>query len=506
MTVLAEVVKRWLSDVRLFSKIVVRRELRSYQVEVARAIVDSVIHQRGLTFAIMFPRQSGKNETQAQIEAYLLNLFQRVPGAQIVKASPTYKPQTINSLIRIGAVLDNDWNRGRWKREQMYMVRLGQARALFFSGEPSAKVVGATASLLLECAEAQDVTIEKWDKDFAPMAAASNATTVFWGTAWTDRTLLAREIRRLRELERGDGVQRVFVITPDDVARENPAYGKYVAAQVARLGRNHPLVRTQYFLEEIGGEGGLFPAVRRALMRGEHLRARVPAPGASYAVLVDVAGEEEGQLAGAALSPADPGGKRDSTALTVVAIDTATVSDPLLRAPTYRVVERVLMTGAKHATQYAACRSLVKFWNARQIVVDATGMGAPLASFLAREFGERVIPFEFTSASKSDLGWDFLGLCDSGRFKDHADDSPEKERFFRELEACEYEIALGAGRVMKWGVPLKRDPVSGDYLHDDLLMSAARTAVLDRQAWAIEGKTLVVPGKDPLSEIDQGGW
>ena len=78
----------------------VRRPLHNYQLEPARAIVDSVLHKRGLEFAVMFPRQSGKNETQAQVEAYLLNLFQRVKGAQIVKAQPTFQPQQHSSTSR----------------------------------------------------------------------------------------------------------------------------------------------------------------------------------------------------------------------------------------------------------------------------------------------------------------------------------------------------------------------------------------------------------------------
>ncbi|HZW04601.1 MAG TPA: hypothetical protein VFF68_11785, partial [Anaerolineaceae bacterium] len=46
--------------------------LRAYQRDVALAVIDSVLRRRGLSFVVVFPRQSGKNELQAQIEAYLL--------------------------------------------------------------------------------------------------------------------------------------------------------------------------------------------------------------------------------------------------------------------------------------------------------------------------------------------------------------------------------------------------------------------------------------------------
>ena len=48
-----------------------------------------------------------------------------------------------------------------------------------------------------------------------------------------------------------------FRIDYDRVAAEVPAYGAHVADQVARLGRDHPIVKTQYYLETIDAEGGL---------------------------------------------------------------------------------------------------------------------------------------------------------------------------------------------------------------------------------------------------------
>ncbi len=65
-------------------------------------------------------------------------------------------------------------------------------------------------------------------------------------------------------------MRRVFTLTAEDVRAEVEAYGAFVDGEIARLGRNHPLVRTQYFCEELGGEGGMFPEARRALMKGEH--------------------------------------------------------------------------------------------------------------------------------------------------------------------------------------------------------------------------------------------
>ena len=52
--------------------------LRPYQVQIARAIKDSILHQRGLTFVVILPRQSGKNELQAHLFAWLLFRYPNV--------------------------------------------------------------------------------------------------------------------------------------------------------------------------------------------------------------------------------------------------------------------------------------------------------------------------------------------------------------------------------------------------------------------------------------------
>ena len=59
-------------------------KLRGYQKAAAEAIVDSVQNMRGLSFVVMFPRQSGKNELQAQIESYILTVRSQI-GAEIIK-------------------------------------------------------------------------------------------------------------------------------------------------------------------------------------------------------------------------------------------------------------------------------------------------------------------------------------------------------------------------------------------------------------------------------------
>ena len=174
--------------------------LRGYQQGVADAVVDSVASKRGLSLVVMFPRQSGKNELQAQLEAYLLWVYSDRP-AEIVKVSPTWRPQSMTAMRRLERVLKaNLLTQKMWQREGGYIFRVGEARIYFLSAAGEANIVGATASLLLEVDEAQSVSIDKFDREVAPMGASTNATRVFWGTAWTAQTLLARELSALPDV------------------------------------------------------------------------------------------------------------------------------------------------------------------------------------------------------------------------------------------------------------------------------------------------------------------
>ncbi len=506
MNTLEQALSLLLLDVARFSQFCGGLRLRSYQAPVARAVIQSVLQGRGLSFVVLFPRQSGKNELQAQIETYLLLLLSREP-AEMVKVSPTWKPQAQNAMRRLERALrHNLLAQGRWVKESGYIYRYDNARITFLSGAPEANIVGATASALLEIDEAQDVLPAKYDKDIAPMAASTNATRVFWGTAWSAQTLLARELRAARQAEEKDGQRRAFVLTADDVAREVPTYGQFVAGQVARLGRSHPMIRTQFYSEEIDDQGGLFPPARQALLFAPPAPvAPTPRPGGCYALLLDIAGADETQPTPAGDNPT-PLKDRDSTAATLVEIDLTTLSDPLLAAPRYRALLRLEWVGVPHAQLYGPLRTLAETWNVRRLVVDATGIGAGLASFLHKALGERVIPFTFTAASKSKLGWDFLALIDAGRFSDCTPAGPLRQRFTDQLSYCQYQVLDGPAHLLRWAVPDgARHPHTGEPLHDDLLLSAALCAVLDGCDWRTSGgPTLLVRAADPLDEMDRG--
>ena len=333
------------------------------------------------------------------------------------------------------------------------------------------------------------------------MTASTGATTVLYGTAWTADSLLARTIQHLRRQEQADGIRRVFVYNAERVAACVPAYARHLREKVEMLGRDHPLIRTQYYLETIDTQTGLFPPARRALMRGQHTRRHEPEGGRRYALLLDVAGEEEGggavQLS--FLSPT----RRDATALTVVEVEAR--QDAL---PRYRVVDRRLWLGVRHTALFDQITALAEHWRAGWVVVDATGIGAGLASFLAKALPGRVIPVVFSSSVKSQLGWGFVAAVETGRFKDYVDDGrPDTRQFWYEVAHCAYEILPAPGERIRWGVwesPGYDGVVSRG--HDDLLVSAALCTELDERLCPNTGSAEVVRRADPLDEIDGAAW
>jgi len=142
---------------------------------VALAILDSAFGGKGLTFSVEIARQGGKNELSAQLELLLLTLNMARPR-NLVKCAPTFKPQTVISIMRLKDRLNDAGFGGIWMTEMGYIVRLGNARAIFLSADKSANVVGNTAHVLLEIDESQDVSQEKYTKEFKPMGATTNVT------------------------------------------------------------------------------------------------------------------------------------------------------------------------------------------------------------------------------------------------------------------------------------------------------------------------------------------
>jgi hypothetical protein len=426
--------------------------LRPYQREVCDAILGSIDERRGDSFSVEIARQGGKNELSAFVELQVLfnNIDRSITS---IKLAPTQRPQVKVSMDRLWDCIRDLGLDTYAAKEGGNAVRLGRARQLFLSADRQSNVVGHTADLLLEVDEAQDVDIDKFDKELQPMAAANGATTVFYGTAWDDANLLERNKQRHLELERRDGRRRHFEYDWRTVAAHNPAYERFVAAEEERLGADHPLFASQFLLRTLPGAGRLFSADQLSLLNGSHARLDAALPGETYVAGLDVAGE-------AAMGRES---SHDLTMLTVARVRPADASSPV-QAPAVEVVRHYAWQGAPHATQYGALVSLLReTWCVKRLAVDATGIGEPLAAFLATALGQsRVDALKLSADTKSSLGYELLTAVSAGRVRLYRGTDAAECR--RQLERC--RAAYKPNRTLSFFVD-QRDG------HDDYVISLA---------------------------------
>jgi hypothetical protein len=430
--------------------------LRPYQAEAARAILHSVTNRLGLTFTVEMARQSGKNELSAWLETALLTR-NILAGGTGIKTAPTFRPQILNSIDRLRAHLNAAGFDGLYRSSEGFMVWLGKARWQFFSAGPDSHIVGATAHLLLEVDEAQDVGADKYNKELRPFASTTNATTVLYGTAWDDTTLLEQTKQTNLALEADDGVRRHFEYDWHHCAQANPDYARYVDAERERLGSNHPLFTTQYDLRPLAGGGRLLTKAHLEQLQGNHPREHSRTAGVLYVAGLDVAGEA---------APADLLARgHDETVLTIARV---THQDGHHRPlPKISVVSVTRWRGTPHSTLYDEIADLLEHtWGVRIVAVDATAMGEAAAILLARRLGDhRVIPYRFTQASKSELGYGLQAAVNTNRFALWtADGSEEHREALRQLALC--RAVYKPNRAMQWFLA----PEDG---HDDIVSSLA---------------------------------
>jgi len=429
MTLRTQAIKHVLLNPAVFSAKVLGMPLRDYQAEVIQAVVTDILEQRGSILTVYMSRQSGKNEASAHLEAYLLNLFQR-RYASGVKTSPTFKPQTITSMRRLENRLCNPWNAGRWRKRYGYIFRLGNAEIIFLSGDKTANVVSHTANLLMEVDEAQDFDEETFNRKFRPMTSTTNATTIMYGTAWTDDNLMAKQIAINKDLEKKDGRKRHFEFPWQTLAQQLPAYQRFIMSEIQRLGsEHHPVFQTQYALKTIAALGRLFaPADITAMHRAPDWT------GGTVIAGLDPAGEAE-----------DPADAPDHD-LAVLSIARTL---PGQQPPGAHIYEQHTWQGEKHTKTMPEILTILQQRNVALVVVDATGMGEVYASYLSKALGEdRVLAVKYTTTKKSELAFQMLAAAKSRHLTIAPDMPPD---FWREIrEARRHALP---GRLLNFDAP-----------------------------------------------------
>jgi len=212
-----------------------------------------------------------------------------------------------------------------------------------------------------------------------------------------------------------------------------------------------------------------------------------------HAMCIDVAGQDEAMMRSEGLG--NPG--RDSVTCSIIGADRSTLAT--LQAPTYRALERHGWQGENHLAIFGKLKALADRWRPLYIVIDATGVGEGLWAMLDKAFPTRVIPVKFTQQTKSEIGYGFLAIIETGRFRDCCP-TPEVDQ---QYAACTAEALTGPQKILRWGVPDGTRGPDGELIHDDHVIADSLCAVLDKLSWSVPFKAETFIPRDPLKDMDR---
>ncbi len=162
---------------------------------------------------------------------------------------------------------------------------------------------------------------------------------------------------------------------------------------------------------------------------------------------------------------------------------------------------------------FGQLQNLVQTWNPQYIVIDATGVGEGLWAMLDKSFPGRVMPVKFSSQVKSEMGWRFLAIIETGRCRDCTrtatsgssalrlppeGQTPLYDKVLAQYMACQSEILPGPGKLLRWGVPEGARAASGELIHDDYLLADALITEIDQLEWAASTDLSSSEGFEPL--------
>ncbi len=373
------------------------------QLEIIKTLERAIADRNGGVFVIRMSRQTGKNECEAMIEDRALCVWSPVFGSIYIRAAPTWQPQIVNSKMRLEKHLNCDpLIEGKYDKREGYIYECGGAQIQFLSANKQSNVVGATASLALSVDEAHKIDKDKFDEDFAPFTASTNAPTFMWGVAADKQDMLFQYRERVPP-------EHLLEFPSPIWCELSEAYAKHYAERVQLLGQDHPIIATQYDLIDIDSVGTFLNGAQQAsLFAGEHPRLPAPRAGYEYTAIVDVGGESEEDADSEMIRETESG--RDSTAIWIVEWDDR---DDTLPYRTCRIVTGYWWTGEKHMKQIDNVCRICQAWGVSGGVIDARGVGEPLAMEVQRRF-PAVRPYKATLPNVSDDCYDLLARVNTG--------------------------------------------------------------------------------------------
>lgn len=428
------------------------RPIRALQSEIIKRVENFVEKHEGGVMTIKSSRQTGKNEMAAEIQKRHLCFKQHSKNiSSWIRTAPTYSPQIVNSKRRLDQILQLDgknlikhplfFNK-RLRKSEGYIYQVGNATVEFLSSGKQSNVVGATASECLDMDEAHKINKEKFDEDFMPFTASTNAATLLWGVAADEMDTLQWYINSNEE----NGRPELNLNYPCDVWAECvPTFAAHLEGRIKALGWDHPIIKTQYRLIPVSHEGTFLNAQQvRNLFNSEHQRLLRPTPGKVYEMLIDIAAGNEDfnpdkQFIGEAETTTD------SSVVWIYEVQDEMCSNNIF--PIIHMVSLKWWTGVPLPQQLEELKELISYWKVSKVTVDAIGVGRQIAEDLEQSFGPFLInKYVASSSTISDDCFDTLARLNYSAVKMFQNDgSPEYEQFEKQVNWTKY--ASNQGRM-----------------------------------------------------------
>ena len=116
----------------------------------------------------------------------------------------------------------------------------------------------------------------------------------------------------------------------------------------------------------------------------------------------------------------------------------------------------------------------------------------------AKKYPTKTFPVKFTQQTKSEIGYAFIGMIETGRFRD----CDPSETVAEQYAHCDSEILIGPLHTMRWGVKDGTRGAGGQLIHDDHIIADALTSELDKLEWYVPSETIVIEQPDVIEEMN----
>lgn len=450
----AELVNRIYS----FCEVLTGKVLYPYQEQFSKRVIRSILENDGEEITSLFARQSGKSETISDTVSGLmviLPILANMPMFADDKRLMMFKEGFTVGIFAPGQhQAQITYNRirsrltGKTAQKVLHdpeiMLNFTTSNGTTCSLSNGSFVTAISASdqsniegesfMLIICEECQDISNFKITKSIHPMGAAYNATIVKIGTATTFKGNFYFAIQRNKknDASKSSHIRNHFEYDWKIAAKYNPKYARYVEKEKLRLGENSDEFRMSYCLEWIIERGMFIDIDIFEQNNGEPLLDRV---------MYD---KKAVHCAGI-----DIGGANDDTIITECEVDWSTpvISETRTDPETgedmmYECYNSYLKDWfcihnvPNHEEQYPMIVDYLSHFNNARVICDATRERS-VSDRLQANLKCEVIPFVFTSKSKSELYKTLEREISSGRARvcmsESAKQSKEYQDFIHQL-------------------------------------------------------------------------